>query len=256
MDLELRGRVVLVTGGTDGLGLALSRRLVEEGARVALCARDEGRLDAARSEFAGHDVLVARVDVTDGAALDGFVDATLERFGELHGVVSNAGRAVAGPVEDATDEQWLGDFELKVLAAVRLARRCAPHLAASGGAIVNVLAISAKAPDAGTTPTAASRAAGLALTKALSRELGPRGVRVNAILIGLIESGQWERRAASTGADVGEFYRALAQGAKVPLGRVGRASEFADLCTYLLSDRASYVTGAGINLDGGLSPVW
>jgi NAD(P)-dependent dehydrogenase (short-subunit alcohol dehydrogenase family) len=254
MDLELEGRAVLVTGGTDGLGLALARRLIAEGARVAVCGRDERRLEAARADLAAGDVYVAQVDVTDGAALDGFVDDTAERFGRLDGIVSNAGRASAVPVVESTDEQWQSDFELKVLAAARLARRGSAYLE-RGGSIVNVLAISAKAPDANTTPTSASRAAGLALTKALSRELGPRGIRVNAVLIGLVASGQWERRAAATGAKVTDFYESTAHTARVPLGRFGLADEFADLCAFLLSARASYVTGAGINLDGGLSLV-
>jgi NAD(P)-dependent dehydrogenase (short-subunit alcohol dehydrogenase family) len=255
MDLELADRAFLVTGGTDGLGLALAQRLIHEGARVAVCGRDEERLEAARAALHGGDVLASKVDVTDASALDAFVDAAAARFGRLDGVVSNAGRAVAGPVGDSTDEQWIGDYELKVLAAVRLARRAAPLLAERGGAIVNVLAISAKAADAGTTPTSASRAAGLALTKALSKELGPKGVRVNAVLIGLIESGQWERRAAAMGVTNEAFYASVTERSHIPLGRFGRSAEFADLCAYLLSARASYVTGTGINLDGGLSPV-
>jgi NAD(P)-dependent dehydrogenase (short-subunit alcohol dehydrogenase family) len=158
-------------------------------------------------------------------------------------------------VVDSTDESWREDFELKVLPAVRLARRATAHLARDGGAIVNVLAISAKAPDAMTTPTSASRAAGLALTHALARELGPSGVRANAILIGLVESGQWARRASALGTSIEEFYETTAARARVPLGRFGRAEEFAAVCAFLLSPAASYVTGTGINLDGGLSPV-
>jgi len=118
-----------------------------------------------------------------------------------------------------------------------------------------VLNIGSKAPGAGSLPTAASRAAGLALTKAASRDLGGQGIRVNAILIGLVESGQWRRRAAAVGRSEDEFYRTLGQRGDIPLGRVGRAEEFADLAAYLLSDRASYVTGSAINLDGGSSPV-
>jgi NAD(P)-dependent dehydrogenase (short-subunit alcohol dehydrogenase family) len=253
MDLGLNARVVLVTGGTNGLGLALCRRLGEEGALVATCGRDPARIEAARAALPG--AIVERVDVTEAAALDAFVDDTVARFGRLDAVVSNAGASSAMPVVASTDDAWRQDYELKVLPAVRLARRAAPPLGQQGGAFVTVLAISARAPDAGTTPTSASRAAGLALTKALSRELAPHGVRANAILIGLVESGQWERRAAEASIPLAEFYATTAKRAGIPMGRFGRPEEFADLCTYLVSPRASYVTGTAINLDGGLSPV-
>ncbi len=142
-----------------------------------------------------------------------------------------------------------------MISALHVSRRVLGALEDTGGAIVNVLATGARSPSANSTPTTASRAAGLALTKALANELGPRGVRVNAILIGLIESGQWVRRANDAKVSLEEFYITLAQGAKIPLGRVGRTEEFADLAAFLLSPRASYITGVGLSIDGGLSPV-
>lgn len=254
MDLELRGRVVLITGGSDGLGLGLARKLVDEGARVAVCGRSSERLTRAQ-EILGNDALCFRADVMITSELDAFIDETLSRFGRLDGAVNNAGRTAGSPVATSNDEDWRDDYELKVIAALHVSRRVLGALEATSGAIVNVLAIMARSPSANSTPTTASRAAGLALTKALANEVGSRGVRVNAILIGLIASGQWERRATDANVGLDEFYETLAQNAKIPLGRVGRTEEFADLATFLLSPRASYLTGVGISIDGGLSPV-
>jgi NAD(P)-dependent dehydrogenase (short-subunit alcohol dehydrogenase family) len=259
MDLHLNGKVVLITGGTDGLGAALADRLVEEGSRVAVCGRDPHRLAATEQRLrdaGGGDALVVQADVTRPADLQRFVDSALARWGRLDGLVNNAGRSAAGPVDQVSDEDWIADLNLKVLAAVRCTRLAVPHLvAAGGGAIVNVLNVGAKAAGAASLPTAASRAAGLAITKAASKDLGGHGIRVNAVLIGLVASGQWRRRADAAGQSEDELYRQLAQNTKIPLGRVGRSEEFADLAAYLLSDRSSYVTGSAINLDGGASPV-
>jgi NAD(P)-dependent dehydrogenase (short-subunit alcohol dehydrogenase family) len=254
VDLELRGRAFLITGGTDGLGLALAQRLVGEGARIAVCGRDADRLASAQTLLGG-EAICYRADVTVAEELDGFIDTALARFGALDGVVNNAGKSAARSIADSDDDEWRGDYELKVIAALHVTRRVLEALAESRGAVLNVLAVGARAPGVNSTPTAASRAAGLALTKALASEVGPRGVRVNAILIGLIESGQWVRRAEAAHVAVEDFYATLVKNSHIPLGRVGTPDEFADLATYLLSPRASYVTGVGVSLDGGLSPV-
>ena len=258
MDLHLNGKVVLITGGTDGLGAALADRLVEEGARVAVCGRDSGRLSATEQRLgdAGGDALVVQADVTRPADLERFVDAAIARWGRIDGLVNNAGKSAAGRIDQVSDDEWIADLNLKVLAAVRCTRLAVPHLiAAGGGSVVNVLNTGAKAPGAGSLPTTASRAAGLAITKAASKDLGGHGIRVNAVLLGLVESGQWRRRADAAGQSEEEFYRQMAENADIPLGRVGRSGEFADLAAYLLSDRSSYVTGSAVNLDGGTSPV-
>jgi len=256
MDLELADRVVLVTGGSNGLGRALCHGLVAEGARVAFCGRDPERLAEAQAELGAPERVVAvPADVSDPADLERFVGAALERWGRIDGLVNNAGRSAAQRVEDLDDAAWESDLALKLFAAARLARLTVPHLRATGGAIVNVLALSAKTPGAASAPSSVSRAAGMALTKALSKELGADGIRVNAVLIGLARSGQWDRMAAARGVGVDDLYATMAKGAGIPLGRVGRGDEFADLVSFLLSARASYLSGVAVNFDGGLAPV-
>ena len=257
MDLELVGKVVLITGGTDGLGLALAQRLVAEGAAVAVCGRDEERLAEAEAVLstAGGEVLAIRADVEHAADITRLVDGAADRWGRIDGIVHNAGRSAGGNVDANDDAVWESDLRLKVMGAVRLTRTALPYLRQSRGAALFTLAVSAKAPGAGSEPSSVSRAAGMALMKALSKELGPDGIRVNAILIGLIESGQWVRMAERAGTELPALYERMAADAGIPLGRVGRAEEFADLASFLLSARASYLTGTAINLDGGLSPA-
>jgi NAD(P)-dependent dehydrogenase (short-subunit alcohol dehydrogenase family) len=257
MDLELKGKVVLITGGTDGLGLALASQLAAEGASVAICGRDQDRLrlaDAALQD-AGSDSLAQNVDVTVPGQLAAFVDAAVARWGRIDGVVHNAGRASAGTIESVDDASWESDFQLKLMAAVRLTRLALPQLRLRRGAILFTLALAAKTPGGASEPSSVTRAAGMALMKALSKELAPDGIRVNAVLIGLVESGQWVRAAKAADLELDEFYQRFATDSGIPLGRFGRAREFADLGCFLLSPRASYLTGTAINLDGGLSPA-
>jgi NAD(P)-dependent dehydrogenase (short-subunit alcohol dehydrogenase family) len=257
VQLELEGKAFLITGGSAGLGRALARTLVGEGASVALLARGAERLAATAEELreAGGDVLELSGDVTRLEDLERFVELARERFARIDGVVNNAGTLAAGSFAEHDDSVWEADLSLKLMGAVRLTRVALPALRESKGVVLNTLSITGKAPEAYTTPTSVSRAAGLALTKALSRELAPEGIRVNAVLIGVIESAQLEHRASLAGVQPAEYYKRMVSDARIPLGRVGHPHEYGDLAAFLLSPRASYLTGAAINLDGGLCPL-
>ena len=260
MDLGLRGKVAIVTGGSDGLGLATARRLATEGSAVAICGRDASRLKEAaeRLRSDGADVLDVQADVTRPGDLEALVASTVGRYGRLDILVNNAGTSAARGFDTVDDAAWQADLELKLFAAIRCVRLCVPHMRqAGGGRIVNILNTGAKTPGARSLPTSVSRAAGLALTKALSKELAPDGILVNAVCIGLVKSGQWERRWTHDGrpGTLESFYERMARERDVPVGRVGEADELGALVAFLVSSQAAFISGVAINFDGGHSTV-
>lgn len=258
----LQGKVAAVTGGSQGIGLATARLLARSGVKVAICARDAERLNVAAEKIAaetGGEVLAIPADVSTADGCERFISETVSHFNSLHVLINNAGTSAARPFTEVDDDLWTYDLNLKLMQAVRCSRAAIPHLKqAGGGSIVNVLAIAGKAPRASSLPTAASRAAGLALTKAMSKDLGPYGIRVNAVCIGLIRSNQIERRWQQTAPELSwEQYSAkISQERQIPLGRIGDADEAAKVIAFLASDAASYVTGTAVNIDGGLAATW
>jgi NAD(P)-dependent dehydrogenase (short-subunit alcohol dehydrogenase family) len=182
------------------------------------------------------------------------LEAVRSRFGPISLLVNNAGTSAAGSFETVTDAAWQADLDLKLMAAVRTIRLVLPDMrAAGGGRIVNITNIGAKQPGAKSVPTSVSRAAGIALTKALSKELAADNICVNTVCIGLIKSAQIERRVRTLASD-GDVEQGYARlGSSVPLGRVGEASEVAALIAFLMSSRGGYITGTAINVDGGTS---
>jgi NAD(P)-dependent dehydrogenase (short-subunit alcohol dehydrogenase family) len=195
-------------------------------------------------------------DVSRAADVERLVAATLERFGRLDVLVNNAGTGAAAGFDAVDDAAWQADLELKLFGAIRCIRQCLPAMRrAGGGRIINVLNTSAKAAPARSLPTAASRAAGLALTKALSKELAPEGILVNAVCIGHVKSGQWERRWEQRGRPgmLDDFYAGLARERGIPVGRIGEAHELGGLVAFLASDQAAFITGVAVNFDGGAS---
>jgi NAD(P)-dependent dehydrogenase (short-subunit alcohol dehydrogenase family) len=201
----------------------------------------------------GTAILARPVDVTRGPEVEAFVDEVVARFGGVDILVNNAGTSAAAAFEAVDERTWQADFDLKVMAAIRLCRLTIPHMRArGGGAIVNVTTVGGKAPAARALPTSVTRAAGINLTKALAHEYAADGIRVNTVCLGIVKSAQWTRRATG---DLDAFYRDVAKQRRIPLGRVGEPEEFADLVAFLVSDRARFITGTAVNLDGGASAV-
>lgn len=261
MDLGLSGKVAVVTGGSEGIGRATANSLGREGAAVVICARRAAILEQTARDLAedtGAEIVPVAADVTQTSQVEQVIQTAVDRFGRLDILINNAGTSRTGAFEALSDETWQGDLDLKLFGAIRATRAAIPHLrAAGGGSIVNILNLGAKAPGPRSYPTSVSRAAGLALTKALSKEFAADRIRVNAVLIGLIKSGQHERRwrDAGAGGSLEDFYAEMAQTAAIPLGRVGEADEVGDLLAFLCSARGAYISGVAINMDGGQSAV-
>jgi 3-oxoacyl-[acyl-carrier protein] reductase len=256
MNLELNGRVALVTGGTQGIGKACAIKLAQEGAKVVIAARGKELLENVASEIRanGGSVTTVQADVSQDTECTRIIDEVIAAYGKIDILINNAGTSATGEFESVTDEGWQADFDLKLFAAIRLSRLAIPYMKQGNwGRIINVTNIGAKQPAAKSMPTTVTRAAGLAMTKALSREFAPNNILVNSVCIGLIKAGQHERKAAKAGISVDELYENL--GKEIPLGRVGRAEEVANVVAFLASEAASYVTGSSINLDGGKSAV-
>ena len=259
MEIGLDGRVALVTGGSKGLGFAMAKRFAESGADVAMLARRPDVLEESRAAIAA--VAKGRIeavacDVSKADEVERAFAEVVGRLGRVDILVNNAGTSRTGAFETLTDAVWQEDLDLKLFAAIRLTRLAWPGMKARGwGRVVNVLNIGAKAPRAGSAPTAVSRAAGMALTKILAGEGAPHGILVNALLVGLIVTEQvrnWHRLRGG-GRSLEAFVAET--GRSVPLGRMGTAEEFANVACFLASDAGGYITGTAINVDGGSSPV-
>ena len=259
MELGLTGKVAVITGGSEGIGKGIALRLSEEGAKVAVCARREDVLQQAADEIrnqTGNDVLAVSADVTQLETVENFINQTVQHFGRIDILVNNAGRSAGGDFETMTDQEWYDDLDLKLMGAVRCARLAIPHLkAAGGGRIINITHPGGKQPSAGSCPTSVSRAAGIAMTKALSKELMAHNILVNTVCLTSIKSAQGERawKASGSSETLEEYWEARAR--EHPLGRLGEPTEVGSLIAFLVSEQAAFITGTAINIDGGLSDV-
>ncbi|HEY4252241.1 MAG TPA: SDR family oxidoreductase [Roseomonas sp.] len=260
MQISLAGRTALITGGSKGLGFAMARAFAEAGGAVAMVARGEEALKAAearlRAELPGAKAAAISADISTESGCTDAVQKAVAALGPIDILVNNAGTSQRGPFLQVSDELWQADLDLKLFAAIRLTRAVMPGMQERRwGRIINVLNIGAKAPSGEGAPTAVSRAAGMALTKILSHEGAKHNVLVNALLVGIIESDQWVRRHASEKRNITWEEWKAEQGKAVPLGRLGKAEEFAATALFLCSEGGGYITGTALNVDGGRSPV-
>lgn len=263
MDLGLKGKVALVTGASDGIGKAAAARFAAEGASVAILARTMSDLEAVAAEIngaTGSKVIPVSADVSDEQAVKAAVGKVADELGGIDILVNNAGQGNANRFEDMTNELVDTDFGVKVKGAIFMTRYALPHLKRSdSGAICNITTAAGKASPGGAQPTSLSRAAGISLTKAWSKEFGEYGIRVNTVCIGSIKSRQnrrhWEvARAKDPSYTLEDHWASYGPG--IPLGRVGESEEAGDVIAFLCSSAASYVSGTALNIDGGAAPVY
>jgi 3-oxoacyl-[acyl-carrier protein] reductase len=257
MDLGLKGRVAIVAAASKGLGLAVATELAREGAEVAICARSAGRLEQATQsirEATGRTVYSEAFDVTQADRVAQFVGAVEKRFGRVDICVTNAGGPPAKPFLNISIEEWRTAVELTLLSAVYFAREVLPRMQKNKwGRLVTITSNSVKQPMDNMMLSNSIRSAVTAMAKTLANEFGPHGITVNNVCPGFTRTDRLEELADTRAKAAGESRDKIIErwAAQIPLGRVGRPEEFAAVVAFLVSERASYVNGVSIAVDGG-----
>jgi 3-oxoacyl-[acyl-carrier protein] reductase len=254
MDLGLKGKVAVVTAASKGMGKACALGLAAEGARVLMCARTERDVAQAADEVrskTGAEVVAMAADVTRAADVKALVARAREAFGGVDILVANCGGPPRGGLEQMTDEQWYGAFEVSLLSVVRLIREALPSMRErKWGRVLTIQSVSVKQPVDGLLLSNAVRPGVLGLVKTLAPELGKDNITINVVCPGRIMTDRFLGGARQSGMPVDEYVRKSAT--DVPLGRIGTPEEFANVLVFLASERASYVTGVALQVDGGV----
>jgi NAD(P)-dependent dehydrogenase (short-subunit alcohol dehydrogenase family) len=256
MDLGLAGKTAVVTGGSSGIGLATVRLLISEGMNVATCARGGDRLKAAveTMDVPSDQALIAEeADVLNGHRMSEFVGSVAERTGSVDVLINNAGRARVSRFDDTDDAAWRDELELKFFSVINPTQASLPYLREARGSIVIVNALLARQPEPHMVATSAARAGVLNLSRSLASEFAP-DVRVNSVLVGLIRTEQWRERYRRSESELteSEWLREIAGRRGIPMGRLADPEEVASAMAFLASPRASYVTGAALEISGGV----
>jgi 3-oxoacyl-[acyl-carrier protein] reductase len=260
MDLGLKGRTALVTGASEGIGSAIARKLAEEGVRVAICARTESTLKdtaAAIARATGLEIVSIPADLRSLDGCRAVVEQAAEALGGLDILVNNAGASAFGPFVDLPDEAFVDAINGKLLGYIRCAKAAVPHMRRrGGGVIVNITGTTQQAIQLH-TPGSACNAAIRMFSKELSMELGPLNIRVNSVAPGRIQTARADRLLEATAASQGTTPEVvLSQLVKtIPSGRVGTTDDIADAVCFLVSERATYINGAALVVDGSKSVV-
>ncbi|MEZ4520687.1 MAG: SDR family oxidoreductase [Thermomicrobiales bacterium] len=257
MDTGLNGKVAVVTASSAGLGKAIARAFGREGANVVMCSRSQERIEAAAADVrdTGAEVLALEIDVTQPDDIERLISSASERFGGIDVLVTNAGGPPAGTFDRFDDDAWQNAFELTLMSAVRLIRRTIPEMQKrGGGSIVAMTSSSIKQPIPNLLLSNVMRAGVSALAKTLADELTGDKIRVNNLVPGRIATQRIEEldraNAERQGVDIDTVTRQ--QLGNIPMGRYGEAEEFANAAVFLASDAASYITGATLQVDGGM----
>ena len=255
MELGLEGRAAIVTGASRGIGREIALGLAAEGARVLLCARDRAPLDAVAAEI-GESAAVLPVDVTDPAAAAAIVSSCQDAFGRVDVLVNNAGSALPKPLAELTAADWQEGLELNFLSAARLAVAAGPVMAAAGwGRMVHVASISGREPDPHFAPYSAAKAALMNLSTSLSQAFGAQGVLSSCVVPGItlteLVAENASLAAERAGLTAEEVTARMLARHRVPVGRFGDPAEVAAAVVFLCSERASWISGATVEVDGG-----
>ncbi len=258
MDLGLKDKVAIVSGASDGIGLVTARSLAREGARVVICARREAKLFEARDAIAketGAEVLAIQCDVRRLDDVQRLVAQTVQKIGAIHILVNNAGSVPSIKFTDVSDAQWYEYLERKLMGYLRMAREVVPHMQRAGwGRIVNVAGTAGWEPSNTAMAVGLNNAAVMNWTKSMSLQYASDGILINTVAPGSIDTprqvGNRQRESEVTGKSVEELRKARVK--DIPLGRLGRPEEVANLITFLASDCSSYMTGTCVTIDGGV----